>query len=154
MARVLTRWLLGIVAGAASAAGAVAACSAVTPVPVTGSHADEGDSFLRVTKPPEPVRIEVIGPRPSKAAVWIDGYWHWSGRRWVWRDGVWTVPPEGAYYAPPEIVRLPVPVYGDAGTERQLRGYGMALLYRPGHWHMPDGKIAPVEPFGTSDAGR
>jgi hypothetical protein len=153
MARVLTSWLPVAVGLGAWVAGVVS-CATATPEPVTGSHSGTRDSFLRVPKPPEPVRIEVLSPQPDERAVWIDGYWHWSGRRWVWRDGVWTIPPEGAYYAPPEFTRRPIEVYDDGGSERQIRGYSMELLYRPGHWHLADGGIAPVRPYEPRDAGR
>jgi len=102
------------------------------------------------TLPPEPTRVEHLPPRPSEDAVWIDGRWSWAGRRWVWIPGSWEVPPGGGYYAPPAIVRIPVPVYEDGGTEKVLRGYGMTLMFIPGHWHLADGGIAPV---AGADAG-
>lgn len=130
------------------------ACSAATPVPRTGPHTDVDEPVEVRNPPPEPVRVESVGDAPEPEAVWVDGYWHWAGRRWVWLGGMWTVPPAGAYYAPPTVVRLPVPVYEDGEVEgpRRLRGYGMTLLYLPGHWHLVDGSVAPVEPLGQSAA--
>lgn len=132
---------------AASLVAQAAGCGPLTPVPPLGPHAEQGDSFLQVPRMPGPVRMEKLEPAPRDGAVWIDGYWNWSGRRWVWRPGVWALRPTGAYYAAPEIVRLPVPVYAHTGKDRHLRGYDMALLYRPGHWHLPDGSIVPVTPI-------
>ena len=110
---------------------------------------------MQVPKPPpEPVRVEFIGDQPEAGTVWIDGHWHWSARRWVWRPGTWAWPPSEGYYAPPALVRIPVPVYeGDAGTNRTLRGYGMTLMYLPGHFHVPDGGIVEVDPIGGGDGG-
>lgn len=32
-------------------------------------------------------------PRPAPGAVWAPGYWHWTGRRFVWVHGAWRIPP-------------------------------------------------------------
>jgi WXXGXW repeat (2 copies) len=29
------------------------------------------------------------GKRPSKDSIWVDGFWHWNGVRYVWVDGRW-----------------------------------------------------------------
>lgn len=154
MAQLLTRCIAAGLGAALAAGGVMAACRAVTPVPPSGPHTAIDEPQEVRTPPPEPVRVEVLGERPAPDAVWVDGYWHWTGRRWVWRPGVWTRRPAGAYYAPSALVRMPVPVYeSDAGTERTLRGYGMTLLYLPGHWHLADGGVAPVQPLQPPDAG-
>ncbi|WP_428408349.1 hypothetical protein [Hyphococcus sp.] len=44
-------------------------------------------SYIRVSPPP-PRRI-IIPPRPSPAAIWINGYWRWTGADYVWIDGFW-----------------------------------------------------------------
>ncbi|MCU0691242.1 MAG: hypothetical protein MUF54_07570 [Polyangiaceae bacterium] len=128
-------WLALVLAG-------LGGCGPVTRVPKMGPHT-AADSAVEVRQlPPEPVRVEQLPPQPTEQSVWVDGFWHWTGRRWDWVDGGWEVPPEGAYYAPSRIVRIPVAVYGDAddGGARVLRGYGMTLMYLPGHWHLPDGR--------------
>ena len=154
MAQLLIRCLAAGMGSVLVAGTVMMACQKVTPTPRTGPHTAVDEPQEVRTAPPEPVRVEVLSEPPSADAVWIDGYWHWSGRRWVWRPGVWTHAPPGAYYAPPALVRMPVPVYdSDGGTERTLRGYGMTLLYIPGHWHLADGGIGPVEPIATPDAG-
>jgi hypothetical protein len=51
-------------------------------------------SFI-VQSPPPPRRV-VIPPRPIAHAIWIDGYWNWTGIRFVWVDGFWERnPPRG-----------------------------------------------------------
>ena len=45
--------------------------------------------------PPPPRRV-AIPPRPSTTAIWIDGYWNWTGVQFVWVDGFWERnPPHG-----------------------------------------------------------
>jgi hypothetical protein len=117
---------------------ALLGCGATTPLPRRGSHGDN-EEFLGVSEPPKPVEVQMLPPRPDDQAVWIDGYWHWSGRRWTWRDGLWALPPEQGHYAPPELVRLPV-----MSQEEQE---GAVLLYRPGNWHLGDGGVQEVEPI-------
>ena len=101
--------------------------------------------------------MEVLPPQPSDESVWVDGRWHWAGRRWVWVPGTWEIPPPGSYYAPPAIVRIPVPVYGtdDGGGRQVVKGYGMTLMFIPGHWHLEDGGITAVagSDGGTGEAG-
>jgi hypothetical protein len=31
------------------------------------------------------------GPAPA-GTIWVNGYWHWSGVRWVWVAGHWERP--------------------------------------------------------------
>lgn len=54
------------------------------------------------------------------------------------------MPPRGAYYAPPVLVRMPIAVFETAAPdsqERTLAGYGLRLMFIPGHWHLADGSI-------------
>jgi len=32
---------------------------------------------------------EPFGPAPDAEHVWVRGYWHWDGVRYVWRPGRW-----------------------------------------------------------------
>jgi hypothetical protein len=139
MARLLTRTLL--VGTFLIGTGILVGCGPTTPVPKRGSHGDK-EEFTLVSRPPEAVEVQMLGARPDDRAVWIDGHWHWSGRRWVWQDGMWAHAPEGGHYAPPELVRLPV-----ARRQQEEGDYGAVLLYRPGHWHLADGGVAPVVPI-------
>lgn len=62
-------------------------------------------ALTQVPFPPPPARVEVVPPRPTDRAVWIDGEWIWQARRWAWRRGRWVVPPQGASFAPWTSVR-------------------------------------------------
>jgi hypothetical protein len=44
--------------------------------------------------PDKPV-VEPVGPPPVAGAVWVPGYWHWSGVRYEWIVGHWTANPGG-----------------------------------------------------------
>jgi len=44
--------------------------------------------------PPPPI-VEVRPAVPFPGAVWLDGYWHWNGFRFVWVAGRWSPPPAG-----------------------------------------------------------
>ena len=48
-----------------------------------------------VSVPPPPARVEVFGVAPGPGFVWVDGYWNWSGSRYVWAPGRWQRPPRG-----------------------------------------------------------
>lgn len=120
--------------------------SSMTPTVPTGPHTDR-EQFVIVSRMPDIVQVQTLPQRPDDSALWIDGYWHWSGRHWVWRDGGWAYPPKGAYYAAPQLVRIPA-----TGTRKSKDDVGVMLLYRPGHWHLADGSIAEVEFIDVSKA--
>ncbi|MGF1469198.1 MAG: YXWGXW repeat-containing protein [Sandaracinaceae bacterium] len=50
-----------------------------------------------------PVRtVEVVKPpRPADDAVWVDGYYRWSGTAWIWVGGHWERNRAGYYWVPP-----------------------------------------------------
>jgi hypothetical protein len=50
---------------------------------------------LTTTAPqaPPPLRVEVAPPVPAAGAVWIAGFWQWSGKEWVWVAGSWQLRP-------------------------------------------------------------
>jgi len=98
---------------------------------------------------PEDVHVEDVPQTHAEGAVWVDGSWAWAGRRWVWRPGAWEVAPQGAYYARPVFVRIPLEVREPDGGA--AIGYGMKLMYIPGHWHLPDG--GTWDGAESSDAG-
>ena len=70
-----------------------------------------------MVRPPEP-RTEVYGPAPSPQAIWIPGYWKYSGGEWIWIPGYWKRPPR------PNAVWVP--------GHWEPRGPGWAWI--PGHW--------------------
>jgi len=68
--------------------------------------------------PPPPLAYGPVGVAPYPGWVWIDGYYDWSGSRWMWRPGRWARPPHRGY------------VWRGPSYERYRSGYRM----RPGHW--------------------
>jgi len=42
--------------------------------------------------PPAP-RVERRPPPPTRRHVWVDGFYRWDGRAYVWAPGYWAVPP-------------------------------------------------------------
>ena len=54
-----------------------------------------------VSGPPPAIREEQPTTAPSQAAVWVSGYWHWTGASYTWIPGHWDAAPPGArWYAP------------------------------------------------------
>ena len=51
---------------------------------------------------PPPLRYEVRPVMPGPGYAWTDGYWNWSGARYVWVPGAWRRPPyANAYWSHP-----------------------------------------------------
>ncbi|HUT34552.1 MAG TPA: YXWGXW repeat-containing protein [Planctomycetota bacterium] len=74
--------------------------------------------YVIVREAPPPFVSERRPPPRSQGQVWIDGYWNWNGRRYVWESGRWTAPPRAhAVWAAPRY-------------EKHQKGY----RYTPGHW--------------------
>jgi len=67
--------------------------------------------------PPAPVREERPAP-PGPQAIWVAGYWHWTGMQYAWIPGHWEAPPSGTVWAAPRVVQ--------SGDGR--------YLYEPGGW--------------------
>jgi hypothetical protein len=105
---------------------ALMACS--TQIPEPRSTAQPAGAFVEVDYPPPPARVEFVPPQSSPDAVWVNGEWLWSGRRWSWRPGAWMVPPEGAAYARQALARR------DNGK----------LFFAPGAWRDSQGQEVPA----------
>jgi hypothetical protein len=73
---------------------------------------------IYVQEPPPPLIVENCPPCPAQNYVWINGYWCWSGKKYVWKKGRW-VPPRhhGEYWIEPRY-------------EKHRHGY----RYVPGYW--------------------
>ena len=67
------------------------------PVPAYGA---EGDTGVIVDVPPPAPYVEVVPPVPFAGAIWIGGYWGWSGGRHHWVGGHWDHPRPGYTYHP------------------------------------------------------
>jgi hypothetical protein len=88
-------------------------------------------AFLEVPYPPPAALVETV-PAPPKEheddAVWLDGYWVWRGRYYVWQRGGWIVPPEEGAYAP----------------WQSLLARDGRIVFAEGAWYGPDRRpIAP-----------
>lgn len=61
-------------------------CSSST---VQAHPAETAEVEVVVSSPPPPTLIEIRPIAPSVHHNWIEGYWVWSGYRYVWRPGFW-----------------------------------------------------------------
>ena len=66
--------------------------------------------------PPAPMAEAQRPPPPSPGAVWIEGYWHWTGMQYAWIPGHWEAAPPGAAWAAPKYVTVNGAYYYEAGT--------------------------------------
>jgi hypothetical protein len=105
------RRLFVVVLAAFSLGGCV-----VAPYPRSGGYYPaEGAPPVVVDTPPPAPYVEVVPVVPFPGAVWIGGYWGWSGHRHQWVPGRW---------------------------ERGRTGYGWAphrWQQRNGRWHLEGG---------------
>ncbi|MCX5682720.1 MAG: YXWGXW repeat-containing protein [Planctomycetota bacterium] len=74
--------------------------------------------YVIVREAPPAVIVERRPPPPNQGLVWIDGFWEWNGRQYVWEPGHWAAPPRGG------VIWI-APRY-----ERHEQGY----RYMPGRW--------------------
>jgi hypothetical protein len=56
---------------------------------------------VTVAGPPPPPVQELPPPTPGPEAVWIAGYWHWTGMQYTWIPGHWENAPPGAVWRAP-----------------------------------------------------
>jgi hypothetical protein len=75
----------------------LSACNHYGYGPGPAGHA----SVVYIDREPPPPRSYTRPSRPSTTAIWIDGYWNWTGVRFIWVDGYWERnPPPGRVWAP------------------------------------------------------
>jgi hypothetical protein len=113
----------------AVAATAALACGSALPAAAKVPHPD--DAYEVVPYPPPSALVEIVPERPNADAVWVDGYWAWRGRYYVWERGGWVIAPEGAH------VSLWDARYRDTGV----------LLYAPTTWRDARGRTLEPPPF-------
>jgi len=77
------------------------------------------DEVVTEAAPPAPI-VEVRSAAPFEGALWIPGYWHWSGGRHLWVAGRWTARPAGY-------------VWEEHHWDRRPDG---RWVHRPGHWRL------------------
>ncbi|NNE18156.1 MAG: hypothetical protein HKN10_06740 [Myxococcales bacterium] len=51
--------------------------------------------------PPPPRRVVVRPERPCVGAIWVEGYWRYTGVRFVWVRAHWIAPRDGYRFVPP-----------------------------------------------------
>jgi hypothetical protein len=118
-------WSLGITV--------LAGCSGALPRPPATQV--EASDYVPVPFAPRVPPVEFIPPSPSKNAVWVDGSWEWSGRRYGWRYGSWVIPPANARHARWVVVR------------REEDGQ---LFFAPSDWKDASGKHIEARSFVTA----
>ena len=94
---------------------------------------------LYVETQPPPRRVE-YSPAPRSGYVWVDGYWHWSGRTWVWLGGHWEAERVGyVWIAPRYETRQSKSVYVQGRWEAKP-GYKTNNSYKAtGYQSKPNG---------------
>jgi hypothetical protein len=100
---------------------AIGVGSAVTVSGVTGciatTHAQPPRGVIVTGPPPAPI-AEAQPPPPGPQALWVPGYWHWSGVQYAWVPGRWEERAPGAQWYAPHYT--------------QSQG---SYFYEPGGWH-------------------
>jgi YXWGXW repeat-containing protein len=65
--------------------------------------------------PPAPLREPRPAP-PAGRAVWIEGYWHWTGMQYTWIPGHWENAPPGARWRAPTYTLRDGTYFYEPGT--------------------------------------
>ena len=82
------------------AALVLSAC-VVAPYRAQTAYADPGGAVVVTDVAPPPAYVEQVpGVAPFAGAVWIGGYWGWSGGRHVWVPGRWDHGRPGYHWEP------------------------------------------------------
>jgi len=84
-------------------------------------------AFVEVPYPPPAALVEMVPDPPPAGTVWLDGYWVWRGRYYVWQRGGWVRSPEATAYATWVCV---------------LTKDGR-LMFAPGAWYAADRRAVP-----------
>jgi YXWGXW repeat-containing protein len=70
-----------------------------------------------VAGPPPAPLVEERTPSTQPLAVWIAGYWHWTGIQYAWIPGHWEVaPPSGATWRAPRYTKMEGAYVYEPGT--------------------------------------
>src|SRR6185436_15474885 len=96
--------------------------SAPPPPAVAYEPPPPGAEIAVGTPPPAPIAEVVPGP-PFAGAVWMPGYWHWGGARYVWIAGRYSAPRPGYVWEPHHWVRHGHRWHYVPGGWRQGRGH-------------------------------
>lgn len=85
-----------------SATLAVLSGCVVAPAPVPVAASD-----VYTTVAPPVTQYEVVPPVPYAGAVWVGGYWNWTGGRHVWVPGHYVAGRPGYRWQPHHWVQRP-----------------------------------------------
>ena len=116
-----TSWKL--IAGAVVMALAVPACVVNEPEAPTRGVVVSGP-------PPAPV-AERPPPAPNPQAVWIPGYWHWTGMQYAWIPGHWDAAPPGRAWSGPVYSVRDGQYFYESGGWRPAAGGGAPVPEAP-----------------------
>ena len=78
----------------------------VAPVP-PAQYGYGAPAYDVVNVPPPAPQYEVVGVAPYPGAIWISGYWNWSGNRHHWVPGRYERPRPGYRWQPHRWDRSP-----------------------------------------------
>jgi len=63
------------------------------PAPVSAAPQQPQPEYVVVREAPPAVIVEQRPAPPPGGYIWIDGYWHWDNRQYIWQAGNWALPP-------------------------------------------------------------
>lgn len=81
------------------AAAGLSAC-VVAPAPRRAVAYPVDEVVVESNVPPPAPYTEVVPAAPYPGAIWVGGYWGWSGGRHQWVPGYWTQPRPGYHWRP------------------------------------------------------
>ncbi len=97
-----------VVAGLSLAATWLVAGCVIEAGPAPGGVAVSGP-------PPQPMQEARPAP-PQPQALWIAGYWHWTGMQYTWIPGHWESAQAGAHWRAPRYSLRDGTYFYEAGS--------------------------------------
>lgn len=111
----MERTIAGVVWGALAALSSSTGCV----VEAGSAFATPAGGVVVVSGPPPTPMVEARPGPPDTQAVWIAGYWHWSGMQYAWIPGHWERAAPGArWHAPRYTIRDGTYYYEPGGWSR------------------------------------
>ena len=77
--------------------------------------------YIRKAPPSKKVIVIKKGPRPHARAIWMNGYWHWNGKKYVRKNGHWIKPRKGFVWVPGHWVHTGQGWYRIEGHWKRVR---------------------------------
>jgi hypothetical protein len=91
--------------------------AAAAPACAPAYYDEPVEGTIVVQSAPPPVQVETRPAPPYQGAIWVEGYWNWSGGQYVWVPGRWDRGRRGYVWVPHHYQR-----------------HGRGWRYIPGHW--------------------